>query len=231
MVGHPAGIEGTNPLLTLHSRCYGHAAARDDAIRHYAFAVPDDRALDAVVSWASAEIIEIGAGTGYWAHLLHQRGADVDAFDVAPAPSPHNPWFAGVEPWHPLQRGDETAIDAGAARCLLLVWPTRDETWPARAVQRFHAHGGDRVAFVGDPPGGRTGDDELHALLGLLDRCYRCAYGLVDGVCTCDVVPIFEPAHRVSLPTWEGFDDELILFRRRSAGPQGRPRRWRRAFS
>lgn len=45
----------------------------------YAFAVPSERALAAIV--ALDPIVEMGAGTGYWARCLQARGADVLAYD------------------------------------------------------------------------------------------------------------------------------------------------------
>src|ERR671925_199912 len=124
----------------------------------------------ATLGWrACFGVVQIGAGTGYWARLLRDRGVDVVAFDIAPPPSPDNPWFAGVTPWYPVRHGDESAVDRFPERTLLLVWPTRAEDWGAAAVERFATAGGERLAFVGEAHGGRTGDERFHALLGELD--------------------------------------------------------------
>ena len=59
-------------------------------VRRYSFGVPDDAALEAIAR--RAPIVELGAGTGYWAHLLRARGVDCLAFDLAPpnrSPNPH----------------------------------------------------------------------------------------------------------------------------------------------
>lgn len=45
----------------------------------YAWAVPDERALR-IISYFSP-IVEMGAGKGYWASLLRNRGVDIIAFD------------------------------------------------------------------------------------------------------------------------------------------------------
>ena len=47
-----------------------------------AFAVPSERALDLLASYAP--LVEMGAGTGYWARLLQLRGVQVAAFDSVP---------------------------------------------------------------------------------------------------------------------------------------------------
>jgi len=48
-------------------------------IKKYAWAIPDEKALKIVAEFGP--IIELGAGLGYWAWLLQQRGVDIIAFD------------------------------------------------------------------------------------------------------------------------------------------------------
>jgi 2-polyprenyl-3-methyl-5-hydroxy-6-metoxy-1,4-benzoquinol methylase len=55
--------------------------ARDDFVRRYAWAVSDPASLDFVAEWLGERAIEIGAGTGYWAWQLAQRGTDIIAVD------------------------------------------------------------------------------------------------------------------------------------------------------
>src|ERR1019366_9271626 len=51
----------------------GHAREnRSTMIDHYAYAIPNDAALDRLASLGP--IVEVGAGAGYWAHLLRERG-------------------------------------------------------------------------------------------------------------------------------------------------------------
>lgn len=45
----------------------------------YAWAIPDDRVLRILESFSP--IVEVGAGKGYWASLLRQRGVDILAYD------------------------------------------------------------------------------------------------------------------------------------------------------
>lgn len=100
-----------------------------DAIRTYGFAIPTDDALEHIEPPSPGGIVEIGAGTGYWAHLLDRRGVDVRAFDIDPAPSSANKWFAGTRPWHRVETGDHTVVDQSASRTLVIVWPTKNEAW------------------------------------------------------------------------------------------------------
>jgi hypothetical protein len=47
--------------------------------RKYSWAIPDERALNILGKFAP--LIEIGAGSGFWARLLRDRGFDILAFD------------------------------------------------------------------------------------------------------------------------------------------------------
>jgi hypothetical protein len=51
--------------------------------RMFACAIPSERALQAIVA-LNLPLLEVGAGSGYWARLLRARGVDVLAFDLHP---------------------------------------------------------------------------------------------------------------------------------------------------
>ena len=53
---------------------------RDHLSRKYAFGVPGNYALDCLARYGP--LVEIGAGTGYWARCLRERGVDIFAYDV-----------------------------------------------------------------------------------------------------------------------------------------------------
>ncbi|MFV0257346.1 MAG: hypothetical protein ACK5PP_02695 [Acidimicrobiales bacterium] len=208
-----------NPLLdALRQAASGDEAARDDAIRRYGFAVPDGDALAAIAERAPAGVVEIGAGTGYWAAQLAGYGVDVVAYDPEPAPSPANRWFAGAEPWFEVAAADHRVVERHPDRLLLLVWPTRNETWAADAVTAHARAGGRALAYVGEGPGGRTGDDRFHALLGEIDQCLHCTYGVADTACTCGVTPLWRRSHLIDLPRWPGCDDRLHIYARSTNG-------------
>lgn len=215
-----------NPLLDVHRSHDGAAAARDDARHEYAFGVPTADALAVIAARSPRGVVELGAGTGYWARLLDDLGVDVIAYDIDPPPSRTSKWFAGRAPWHPVAHGDERAVAAHADRTLLLVWPTRGEMWPADAVEGYAAAGGSTIAYVGEGPGGRCGDERFHALLGAIDHCYACEYGLADAVCTCATPQLWVETTTVAIPQWEGCDDRLAIYERATAAP--RRRGWRR---
>jgi hypothetical protein len=220
-----------NPLLDAFNRTMSSLDDRDDARRQliakYGFAIPTDQALEAIGRCSPAGVVEIGAGTGYWARALQLRGVDVAAFDVHPPPSPQNPWFAGTQPWHAVQRGDHDVVGSLPERTLLIVWPTKNEIWPALAVERYHEAGGSCVVYVGEGPGRHTGDDVFHALLGELTTCAQCRYGSTASPCICGVEARWRRIQTIALPHWPGYDDDLRIYARHA--PPRASGRWRRA--
>jgi hypothetical protein len=205
-----------NPLWAAfqeHRRSKRLSVADRDALRAtYAFGIPTDKALQFLSNSCATGVVEVGAGTGYWARTLHDHGLDVIAYDLAPPPSSANRWFAGRMPWYPVLEGNETVADAHSGRTLLLVWPSRNQDWAARAVERYYQAGGHQVVYVGEGPGGRTGDDSLHAMLGYYDRCWTCAYRLVDAPCVCGIPTRWRCIKRLPLPNWWDTEDDLRLF-------------------
>jgi hypothetical protein len=200
------------PALVAEARAGGEPSLEAEVLRRYGFAVPTDAALDAIVACSPGGVLELGAGTGHWAALVARRGVDVVAYDVAPPPSPANAWFADVQPWHHVHPGDERVVEAYAERSLLLVWPTRNETWASDAVDRYHASGGHHVLFVGEGPGGRTGDSGFHARLGEIHTCVACSYGVADTACTCGIHAHWTRTSRTMLPAWRGENTALHVY-------------------
>ena len=208
----------------LRGECDGDTA-RETAIREYAFAVPGDAALQAIKDSSPRGVVEVGAGTGYWARVLSFRGVDVAAFDPEPPPSNGNTWFAGVEPWHAVLAGDHCAAGAFPERSLLIVWPTKNETWPVEALDAYYTAGGSTVLYVGEEPGGHTGDAAFHARLGETQTCLACVHGLATEPCTCSYSPQWVRSRLVDIPRWPGFHDRLAIYERRTL-PDTRRSRW-----
>ena len=224
----PVDFSGDNPLLLeFRARPEPTPADVEALTAQYAFAIPTDQALAAIQRHSPNGIVEIGAGTGYWASLVHTLGVPVTAYDPAPPMSPDNKWFHSSAAWFDVQQGDETVVDRHGDRTLLIVWPTRDQTWPADALDRYFAAGGDTLIYVGEGPGGRTGDARFHALLGGCDHCVACTYGALDLACVCGTRPIWQQRALVALPHWPGQHDDLYIYARRERpgdplAPRGR---------
>lgn len=230
--GHGAlpALDG-NPLLDAwrdHGPLSRSHPERLRLVRRYAYGIPTDRVIEEIARASPGGVVEVGAGTGYWARLLHEAGVDVVALDRWPPPSPRNRFVDPVEPWFPVRRAPAAWAGRFPDRTLLLVWPTWDEPWPAGALRRYHAAGGRAVVYVGEGPGGLTGDDVFHRLLDDHQPCLACSLGVVDAPCQCEVHPLWELVQRIEVPQWSGAEDACAVYRRAAVArpPQRPPIRW-----
>jgi hypothetical protein len=156
-------------------------------VRRYAFAVPTPAALAAVARYAP--IVELGAGTGYWAFVLRERGVDVVAYDLAPPDRLPNPHLFRPVTWTRVEQGGVEVLASHADRALFLCWPSYRDPFAAHALE---AYTGKTLIYVGEPPGGHTADDAFFAELA---RRWR----LVE---------------HVALPNWPGTHDALSVYER-----------------
>ena len=97
-------------------------AVRGLLVSTFAYAVPSPQALDRLARFG--ELLEIGAGGGYWARCLTARGAVVHAFDRT-APAAQTRKLGSLSAHHPIAMGGPAEALRAYPSCatLLLCWP------------------------------------------------------------------------------------------------------------
>ena len=136
-----------------------YPAGRTALCMTYAWAIPTPGDIAWIVDQLDGRaVVEIGAGTGYWAWQLSQAEVDVLAFDTEPG---GNDWCGEVQ-YHPVHHGGPDQAAEHPARALLLCWPPYGSPMAAEALSIY---AGDLVISIGEPEGGCTGDDEFFRLL------------------------------------------------------------------
>jgi hypothetical protein len=170
LVAHPLGFGWMSATFSSNF----HLLISHPMTHTAGFVGPNQPALDSIA--ALSPIIEVGAGTGYWAALLRHAGADVVAYDEQP-PSLSS---VGTEignrffnrQFTEVLRGDSIGlfVEQGSSpsaqrpstehshRALMMVFPESPahvdsgeyESWDARCVTAYHAAGGQTVIYVGD---------------------------------------------------------------------------------
>lgn len=96
-------------------------------------------------------VVEIGAGSGYWAWQLSQLGVDVAAFDS---------WeWRWRRHWHPVETGNTTAAQHFPDRALMLIWPPYGSPMAKTALDFYE---GDLLFYAGEGDFGCTADDAFH---------------------------------------------------------------------
>ncbi|TDC45047.1 hypothetical protein E1281_31645 [Actinomadura sp. KC345] len=132
----------------------------------YAYAIPSPQTLEWITGFCgSLPIVELGAGRGYWAAQLAHSGLAVEAYDSEPPDETTNTSFpstAGqVDVWHPVGGLSEFATRARSADYVLfLCWPPGwGDNMASDALTLFEHAGGERLVYIGEPKGGKTGND------------------------------------------------------------------------
>jgi len=119
-----------------------------------------DANLELIKKYSPNGVVEFGAGSGFVAHLLREKGVSVDAFDLMDDDFKHGgshtflwtwketDWIAGV-----ARGGIECWEESHGTRSLLLVWPKGK-----LAVEALQKYSGEYLIYVGEHRGGLTAD-------------------------------------------------------------------------
>lgn len=174
--------------------------ARDDFVRRYAWAVPDPASLDFVAQWLGEKAIEIGAGTGYWAWQLTQRGVDIIAVDSAPPDRVDNGYVASRDEvsgkviprikatYHEIVEGTYELLPSAPSRTLFLCWPPCADDMAYQCLLSFR---GSRLVYIGEGNGGCNGDA---AFFEELEKSWRevAAHRIVQWYGINDYITVYE---------------------------------------
>jgi hypothetical protein len=156
----------------------------------YAYAVPTDLALETIQKYGP--IVEIGAGTGYWARLLKSKGISVAAYDSVPTTTEgeQNEYHANVPPFFPVIRSGVQVVRKTATSSLFLCFPPPEDTMAFEAVKLYS---GQYVIHVGEWEG-FTGSAEFEKYL----------------------YSNFQLLERVELPNWQDTSYDLTVWQRKT---------------
>lgn len=107
-------------------------------IYHYAHAVPTEQTLSVIN--ALGPVVEVGAGSGYWAALLRARGGEVVAYDNWTSSA-----YRTRQTWTEVTTGDASMTANHPNHTLLLSWPSNGAG--STALANFK---GQRLVYVGE---------------------------------------------------------------------------------
>jgi hypothetical protein len=134
------------------TRCYARltelpneATYRLPLAHRYSYVLPQPHLIALLAQYSP--LVELGAGTGYWAYLLRLAGADVVAYDHAPlGKERENRYHSDVLPWTEVLEGGADAVVAHPNRALFLCWPpTFSALW-----ESLELYAGKLVIYIGD---------------------------------------------------------------------------------
>jgi len=158
---------------------------RDVTIKRFGFSIPCTEAVERLVKLSP--LLEVGSGSGYWAKILRDAGADIIATDLGEATDFFQTW-AGAD----VQKmSADDAVLKWPDRNVFVSWPSYDESWAGEMAAKIRP--GKMLAYIGEGRCGCTADAGFFDLLR-------------DG---------FEEVDSVAIPKWECIHDYLEIYRRK----------------
>ena len=180
------------PLADLRNDRTGYVPMlRDAFVARFGFAVLTGRAISKLIDLVGedAQIVEVGAGSGYWAYELGGAGLDVRPTD----PGHMDDMWSGLRPNEygvvECLTGAEAVEEYDPGFTLMMVWPSMD-SWAAETLETYE---GDQLILCGEDRDGCTGTDRLFDILEAG----------------------WEEAGRISIPSFPRIYDSLTVWRRR----------------
>lgn len=156
--------------------------------KFFGFAIPNEEALQIIAEYSP--ILEVGAGNGYWAFELKERGGDI--ITTEPLKKAENKYeqVSKGQLWvEPENLSANEAIQKYPNRTLMMIWPCYDDPWAYFALKEYK---GQYFIFVGEGQGGCTAEDMF---FNELERNW-------------------EMIHDVWIPRHDGIHDYLSIHRR-----------------
>jgi hypothetical protein len=133
----------------------------------YAYAIPSPQTISWVSqSCAGRPITEVGAGRGYWAAQLSRAGMSVQAYELEPPDTIENVSFphavGQADVWHPVRGIADLDFSERADDALFLCWPPGwGSSMASDVLTAYESAGGRRLIYLGEPKGGKTGNDKF----------------------------------------------------------------------
>ena len=168
----------------------GQVFIGDHTLRHrYSYAIPTDEAL----KWMAGigPMVEVGAGKGYWALMISDRGGDIVAYDAVDPRE--NSMTDREKPWYSVTVADCMVAADHPDRTLFLCWPPLGSDMATRATLSYLSAGGKYIIYIGEGAGGCTASESFFEILDAK---------------MADITPI-----GVDVLSWWGIHDHLYFYR------------------
>lgn len=161
IIRHLPSIDDRWDGITPYSHPTGLDLGRHELVTRYSWSIPSP----GDITWMRDQLdgrslVEVGAGSGYWAWQAQQAGIDVVAYEPN---EPANNKFVDGREYVTLRRDDHAAAGRHPDRALMLCWPSYSTSWAAEALA---AYKGDTLIYMGESGGGCCADDDFFEAVG-----------------------------------------------------------------
>lgn len=162
-------------------------AARNVLCGRYSWAIPTEKAIKKIIQYGP--LVEMGAGSGYWAKLIKLLGGKITCYDRFPPPNGFNVWHSEGIRYFRINKGNPEVLARYDKRTLFLCWPPHGDKM---ASQCLHYWRGKHLIYIGEFYGTSANDEFFHQL--------ENEFELIDGM---------------EIPNWPGIHDKLTIWERK----------------
>lgn len=168
----------------------GYGADRDFYRRKYSFAIPTNEIINEIIKYSP--IIEIGAGSGYWAYLIKKHGGEIIAFDNSQRNRDwieHRKAMFFTNDWFNVGFGDEERVKYYPDHTLFLCWVGLGADYGTKALKNYK---GKHLIYIGEGKGDCCANDKFFKYLNkhFVDKKY------------------------IEIPSWYGIHDYFTVYER-----------------
>ena len=154
-------------------------------IQKFSYAIPNDEALDLILSYSP--IVEMGAGLGYWAYLLDQKGCDIVAYDIDPIPVDNKYLHIQAVPWYKVKKCWSNFVPP-RNKTLFICWPPYNNNMAANILKKYK---GSIFIYIGEQRDGCCATDTFF-----------------------DELAKWNEIEKLDIPQFEGIHDKLLIYER-----------------
>jgi SAM-dependent methyltransferase len=130
-----------------------------ERIHNTCYPIISQELLDQLVKFVGdLSVLDIGAGTGYLARLLHDRGINVRAIDHRKGPNTRDLWW-GRQLYYNVEDVDALTLSEFDADIVLMTWPCMRTTFGEHVAKKLKPK--QFLLYQGEPRGGCTGTNEF----------------------------------------------------------------------
>jgi hypothetical protein len=155
-------------------------------VSKYAWAIPNKKAIKELCKYSP--LVEIGAGTGYWANLVKQMGGIVDCYDKYLL---DKNYYKHTTHYTNIKEGDESILNNISPKVnLFLCWPPYNSSMANKCLNIFK---GNYLIYIGEGYDGCTGDNMFHE----------------------ELEKKWEEINVINIPQWFEIHDYMFIYKRK----------------
>ena len=168
------------------SRVLSMIEDRQRRITEEGFPIITVECLDKLVQHIGKKtVFEVGAGTGYLARLLHDRGVNITAIDSQNGSYTRQQWWENDNVhYFPIEKLDVTTLQELPGDIVLMSWPCYESDFAYEVARRLRP--GQQLIYQGESKGGCCANDRFFDYMSGSRRFARNDLDTLYEVHVCD---------------------------------------------